>query len=218
MPIREPLRLRLVSAPAQLPVSLNEIKRQLGIDDGFTDDDALLQGFLEAAVAEAERFLRRALITQTWRLHRDAWPSAHGGHSWWDGVREGPISLLERSADELELPKAPLQSVIHVKTYDDADTATTFSSGSYFVDTASEPGRIKLRVGVAVPVVTRTANGLEVEFVAGYGDNPSDVPEPVRQGILMTAAWLYANRGDCGEAAGNSGARALWQRFRVVEL
>lgn len=218
--MREPLRLELVTPPAQLPVGLNEAKKQLGLTDDFTDDDALIAGEIEDATAEAERYLGRALITQTWRLYRDAWPQdlRSDAMPYWEGWREGPQTSLRASAGGLELPKPPLQSVTHVKTYDDSDAATTFASSNYFVDTASEPARIVLRTSANVPVIERVANGLEVQFVVGYGDNQGDVPEPIRQGILMTVAWLYTNRGDCEVASKNSGAIGRWRKYRVLRL
>ncbi len=217
---REPLRLALVTAPAQLPVSLNEAKDWIDIADSETAFDARIQGLIVNATDEAEKFLGRALITQTWRLNRDNWPSVFSrkNEPWWDGVRQGAISELRSPARELELPRPPLQSVTSVTTYNDSDTATVFATSNYFVDSDSEPGRIVLRNTAAVPVIDRVANGLEVVFVAGYGDDPGDVPEPIRQGILMTVAWAYTNRGDCEEGSTNSGARGRWQNYRMMRI
>lgn len=221
--MREPLRLSLVSGPAQLPVSLDQVKAQLRLDDDFTADDAPVMTLARVATEACERFTRRALITRTWRLFRDAWPHARtsttGGGDWWDGTREGALSELPPSRRVLELPKPPLQSVVHVKTYDDADAATTYAAGNYFVDTAGDPGRVVLRDGAATPAPTRAANGLEVEFVAGYGDDPGDVPEQLRQGILMLTAHLYENRADLpDEAVKVSGAVVLWRAYRLPGL
>jgi uncharacterized phiE125 gp8 family phage protein len=40
----------------------------------------------------------------------------------------------------------------------------------------------------------RGGGSLRVEYVAGYGDDPSDVPEPLRDAILLYVAWSYENR------------------------
>ena len=214
----EPLKLELVTPPTKLPVGLDEAKKQLELGDDDTTHDAFLAGLLDAATEECERYTGRAGITRTYRLFLDRWPSDSRAEPWWEGVREGPISMLNTAARDVEIPRPPLLSVAHVKPYDDDDNPTTFSASNYFVDTASQPGRIALRTGAVAPVIERVANGLEVQFAAGYGANPGDVPEPLRQGILMTVAWMFTNRGDCEDAAKNSGAHAVWRKYRVLRL
>lgn len=218
----EPLRLTLVTAPAVYPVSLNEAKAHVRVEDDQVIEDATVTAQIATAAEACERFTGRALISQTWTLHRDEWPTAWqaGPGTNWDGVREGAISDLSSAARALELPKPPLQQVIHVKTYDDQDNAVVLPATSYFVDAASEPGRIVLRNGAAVPAITRTANGLEIQFVAGYGDDPHDVPEQLRLGMLHLIAGLNENRGDSpiGAVITQSGAANLWRPYRVLRI
>lgn len=164
--------LTLITPPALEPVTLAEAKAHLRVDTA--QDDTLITALIVAARHSAENWLGRALLTQTWRLLEDAPPDGRF----------------------LELPRAPLLSVTHVKSYDDADTATTFPTGAYFVDTARQPGRIVLRVSATWPTVLRTANGFEVQFAAGYGPAASDVPAAIRQGLLIHLSSLYASRGD----------------------
>ena len=118
------------------------------------------------------------------------------------------------------LPKPPLLQVVQVATYNEQDEGTVLPASDYFVDRASEPGRIVLRTGAAVPAITRAANGLEIQFVAGYGDDPHDVPEPIRLGLLQLVAALNENRGDCpmGELVTASGAADLWRPFRILRV
>ena len=125
--------------------------------------------------------------------------------------------LEHRLGVEITLPYPPLLSVTHVKTYDDNDVATTWAASNYFVDTTSIPGRIVARDGVSLPVATRVANGFEIEFVAGYGDDEADVPETVRTGILIMAAHLHEHRGDDdpAKAAQASGATSYWRAEKV---
>ncbi len=164
--------LTLITPPALEPVTLVEAKAHLRVESA--QDDTLITALIVAARQSAEIWLGRALITQTWRLLEDAAP-------------EGRF---------LELPRAPLLSVTHVKSYDDTDAATIFPASAYFVDTARQPGRVVLRVGAVWPTVSRAANGFEVQFAAGYGPAASDVPAAIRQGLLIHLASLYAARGD----------------------
>ena len=59
-----------------------------------------------------------------------------------------------------------------------------FSGSDYQVDTASEPGRIKLVPGVSWPAVEADkVNAVQITYVAGYGANETDVPSRIRQAI-----------------------------------
>lgn len=217
-----PLRLTLTTAPALLPVTIDEVKHQLEIDDADTARDALVSGFMRTATDQAEAYTARVLITQTWTAFYDSWPTVpRDDEPLGEGWHIGPSTILDSPGRFLELPKPPLQSVVHIKAYDDSDAATTFAASNYFVDTASSPGRIALRKSVAAPSVTRTANGLEIQFVAGYGDNFADVPQPIRDGILALVAFMYENRGDCppeSQAIVGSGAAAMWQSSAIMRL
>ncbi len=215
--MREPLRLTLTAAPAGPPVGPDEINAALRLDDGQTPEDALIAGLARTAAAACEAFTGRALITQTWTFHRDAWPGATEPE-----LREGLIQGPSPAAAPrfLELPKPPLQSIVHVKTFDDADTETTWPAANYFADTASLPGRLVARVGQVFPTPARAANGIEVRFNAGYCSVPTDLPESLRQGILQMIAHLFENRGEAAPetALHASGAAALWRPYRVLEL
>ncbi len=209
----------MTKVPQMEPLSLPEAKQHLRIDDDQLDDDALIQGLIVTARRTAEDWTGRAFMTQTWTLYRDAWPAGKD-----EGLSEGwsTGAFIESPGRALALPKPPLQSVVHVKTYDDSDTATTWAASNYFVDTASEPGRLVARVGQTFPTTARTANGIEIQFKAGYGDSWNDVPEAIRQGMLLLIAHLYENREHvvtrATVAAVPLGIAALWQSHRIMRL
>jgi uncharacterized phiE125 gp8 family phage protein len=109
--------------------------------------------------------------------------------------------------------------VTSIKTFSDDDTATVYAASNYNVDTASAPGRIVLRNSASPPNPTRAANGIEIIYVAGYGDAPHNVPQGMRDGVLAFLAQLYQHRGDEPEKLlADSGALTFWERFRVVRL
>lgn len=170
------LRLVLTTPPTAEPVSAAEAKAHARIDD--EGDNQLVTALVMAARMACENYTRRAFIKQSWTMYLDAWP-------------------CERS---IEVPRAPLRAVTHIKTYTDVDAATTWASSNYYVDTATKPGRIFLRDASSWPDVTRVANGIEILFEAGYGPNPDDVPQAIKTAILMTFAHFYEHRGDSNEA------------------
>lgn len=167
------------AAPTKYPVSVAEVRAQLGIDTG--DYDARLAGLIAAATEHVETFLGRALITRTYSGFLNWWPSDPGGH-----VRR-----------YINLEKPPLQSVIDVITYDDSDVPTTFTAaGNYYVDTMRSPGRVVLRRGIVWPIPLRMANGIQIDWTAGYGADPATVPEAIRLAILIQVGVFNEARGD----------------------
>lgn len=203
--------------PASEPVSLSEAKAHLRV--GVSDDDSLISGLIVAARNAAETYTRRSLITQGWTLWLDQFPASD--LDWWDGMREGASAITVRR--HIMLPRSPLQSVVSVTTYDDADTGTVMAASQYFVDTAAVPGRLALRNNAVWPVPGRAANGIKIVFTAGYG-LASDVPAALRQGMLAHIAMLYQHRGD-GQGFSSAASIALpdvsvglYQPYRVAQL
>lgn len=164
------MRLKLVTGPTVEPVTAADAILHARLD-GVTDS-AIIAGLIATARELAETYTRRAFMAQTWKGFLDAGPCG----------------------SSIEVPRPPLQSVTHVKTYTDADVATTMSAALYYVDTVSEPGRIVLRDGASWPDITRVANGLEIQFIAGY--TTATLPQSIKTGILNLVAWLYEHRGD----------------------
>ncbi len=211
------MSLRLISAPAVEPLSLAETKTYLRVD--AVDEDAYISGLIVTARMWVEKRIARAFITQTWDYIMDAWPGSQP-NGWWDGVREGPVTGSSRRAVELPLP--PLQSVASVQTYDDADQITLFDASRYLVDTTRIPGRLVLRSNQVWPSVTRAANGIEIRFIAGYGDNASDVPGAFKQALYILVAHWFENRvqvnGQNLPQSAPLAVEALLTPFRKVSL
>ena len=161
------MALTLVTAPAVEPLTLAEAKGHLRVTT--TDEDALITALIVAAREYAETFTRRALITQTWDLTLDSFPS------------------------EIVMPMPALQSVTSI-TYIDVDGASqTLPTTEYTVDIKSAPGRIVEAYGKAWPTTRPVINAVTVRFVAGYGLAVS-VPKSIVQGMLMHIGHMFANR------------------------
>lgn len=178
------MALQLITGPAAEPISADELKLQARVE-GSTED-ALLSVYIKAARRQCESLTQRALITQTWELLLDEFPAC-----------------------SIKLGRAPALSVVSVKYLDaTTGTLTTLDPSSYSVDIATPGGRI--RPINSWPATADRPNAVQVRFTAGYGATSADVPEDLRSWVLLTAAYLYAQR----EAIDTSGkASALPGRF-----
>ncbi len=188
--------LQQIAGPALEPLSLDETKAHLRVDG--SDEDAIIQSLILTSRLHIEAALGLGLITQSWRLILDAWPS--GG--------------------EIKIPMRPLQSVSEVRVLSSNGAAEAIAESHYIVDATSLPGRLVF--AGAMPRPGRKANGIEIDFMAGYGAAPEDVPQPIRQALLMLVAHWYEHRdpveiGTAGVAIPASVSRLL-KPFRLVRL
>ena len=181
----------LITAPTLEPLRIQETKDHLRVDT--TDDDAIIDMHLERARVNVERYLRRALITQTWDVK----------YNWF--------------SEEMIVPLPPLQSVTNIKYIDGAGVEQTLSTDVYDVDTVCEPGRIRRAYGQSWPSVRCQAYPITVRIVAGYGDNPEDVPSDIRQGMLLEIERLY-DRDDRIAQYLKDTAQCLLYPYRIIEV
>lgn len=178
--------------PMVEPITVDELKLFARIDG--VDEDIMLQGFIKAVRGNAERYLGRALISQTITMKMDYWPS-----------------------ETIELPRPPLISVTGVYTLDEDDAETEYSSDNYYAITEATPGLLVLKYSVTAPTNTeRYHGGYKVVFTAGYGTTGADVPQGIRDGLKLWAASMYENRALA--AVPPPEAMPLLSPYRVVKL
>tara|TARA_R110000824_G_scaffold69136_5_gene178081 strand:+ start:2173 stop:2835 length:663 start_codon:yes stop_codon:yes gene_type:complete len=198
-------------------ISVTEIKTQLRIATSDSTHDTLLGVCRDASIALAKENLNRSLINRTLILSLDYLGDEQDVLPDREGITVGPYLTFKKR--KVHLPFSPLVSVSHVKTYDDSDTATTMASSTYYVDTASEIGRVVLRTGETWPDMLRVANALEIQYVAGYGTATSNVPDSIRQGCIILAAHLFENpdlviKGDSATVI-PSLVNACWNPYKI---
>lgn len=146
------MALKLITAPANEPVSLDEVKEHLRVDG--SEEDALIQGMILTARHDVETVGLHMLITQTWDWFLDAWPSRM----------------------PFEIPFTPLQSITGIYYTPRGSSEATFASSNYVVDTYSRPGRITLKSTASWPGdELEVMNGVRIRFVCGFGDTEAEV-------------------------------------------
>lgn len=138
-----------------------------------TTEDPILADCIEAAREYAETFLSKRIITQTWDLTLDFFPSLCGA---------------------IRLPYPPLQSISSITYLDTNGTSTTLSSSLYTADIKSQPGRIYPAWGETWPATQDIQNAVTIRYVCGYGAATSSVPAKVRQAIKILTAHYYDER------------------------
>ena len=164
------MALVLTMGPALEPVSLLEAKAHLRVD--HNDEDTLISSLIITSRLHIEASLGLGLITQSWSLFLDEWPQG----------------------TTVRLPLRPIQSVDAVRLYNEDETTQLIAASGYYVDGKGAPARLVRLGGVGWPAPKRAANGIEIAFTAGYGNAASDVPQPIRQALLLLIAHWYERR------------------------
>ena len=184
--------LTISTAWSETAITLAEAKTHLRLEG--SDDDTYLNALISTAQFAVEKYTGRAITNQTLKLGLDGLPYADDNKYYPEGFFTAPD--INRSLGYIVLPRPPLVSVTHLKYYDEDNTATTFATSNYHVDTQTEPGRLVLKRGKTFPSASdlRTANAYEITYVAGYGSSRDDVPTPIKQAIKLLVAHLYENR------------------------
>lgn len=175
----------LVTAPATEPVSVAEVKAFCKIEEEDTSEDDLLESLIRTARRACEEHTKRACITQTWKMVMDRFYD-------YQGDPDGLTALSYLCGDNaIGLSREPVQSITSIKMTDTVNAQTTVDPATYTLDAAG--GRILLNLGYSWPTDLRDFAAVEVTYACGYGD-AEDVPDPIKQAILLFVAAMYENR------------------------
>jgi len=187
----------LLSGPAVEPVALDDAKAFLKVETA--DDDDAIAALIAGARVHIEAQTRRALITQSWRIVRDTWPD------------DGRVLVLP----------VPLRQLSAVRVYRLDGSTQSIDPAGFIVEAGRAPAALSYANGVP-PAPGRVAAGIELDIVAGYGDDVGDVPADLRQAIRLMVAHWYENRGLIAQGSQvnllPASAAALVAPYRVLSL
>jgi len=206
--------LSVHTAETAYAVTQAEIKAWNKIDS--SDDDTVV-ALIERAVHNwAREYTSRSLTAVTYTLNIDAIYDTD------IPIQEGTYIGIDQDINRrsILLPKSPVSSVTHIKYYDDSDSATTYATSNYYVDTVSVPARIVLRNGSSWPTGLRVANALEIRYIAGYGATTA-VPYDIKSACLEYSAYLFEHRGDLlngSRVLAPTSATQLLDPYRIKSL
>ena len=165
------MSLRLITAPASYPVTLDEAKAQCRVDSA--DEDALLNGLIAAATDYVENYTGRAIVSQTWEL------------------------VLDDFSDAMMITKGPVISVTSVKYFDTNEVEQTIAGTNYALDAVSNPAWLVKASDYTWPDVADGVNNVIIRFVAGY----AAVPASIKQAILLLIGQWFDQRADVSDKA-----------------
>lgn len=163
-------------AAATYPVTLAEAKAQCLID--HSDRDTELQRYIAAATEYCEGICNQTFIQRERVAYFQGFCDPRTG-----------------SRVRLELPWPPLVSVTSIKYLDTAGAEQTLASSVYRAHTGDDlRGYVELLPSQSWPSTYGVSDDVWITCQAGYGPSPSDVPETVRQAILLMVSHMNIHR------------------------
>lgn len=156
--------MKLIIQPSSEPVTLADVKTQLGITDA--NSDALIVRRIIGARRWAENYTRRSFITRTIEVR------------------------MNHFYERIELPFSPVASIVSVKYVDDAGAIQTIAPGNYVFDDYPMVPFVRPAFNVSWPTPRAEENAVRIQYVAGYGV-ATDVPEEIREAIILIVGnWI----------------------------
>lgn len=182
-------------SPTVSPVATAVLAEYLGDIEG---QGLLLSSLLTTATDAVIRHIGRDLLSREWRLVHWTWPI--------NGTRSVPT---------LSPQAYSLRQTIELPYATQADDVVVTVLGEPETDFILQDDRLYFRV---TPAILEPSDdpALVVEYAAGYGESPDDIPSPIKTAITMLAAFLFEHRGECDadEALKRSGAKNLLAPYR----
>lgn len=177
--------------PADPIVTLAEAKTHLRID--HTDDDAYITSLIGVASTAVSERLERSLGVTTWDYRIDSNDICWGF--------------------DIRLPNPPLIEVVSVKYFDADNAEQTYAPANYRAFGIGGQGGIRLTGGASWPSLRYGPEAVTIRYKAGY----DDVPEPIRQAVLLLIGQLFSQRGELVNAnlMEDPAIKALLAPYRV---
>lgn len=160
------MQLTRETAPATVAFDLDDLKRQLRIDGG--DEGAYLDQIAQVATSfvDGQGALGRAMITQTW-------------------------AQWVQNPTTVRVMMTPFQSLTSVKYYDSAGTLQTATVSDFEAIGSGDKVYIRPKDGFTWPNSEDRPDAIKITYVAGYGDDFTDIPETVRHALsLLVTQWF----------------------------
>lgn len=155
--------------PAEEPITTAEAKTHIRVTT--TGDDTYIGTCIKAARHYVEHYTGRPLVSTTYDQYFDYFKSYDIVLYWGNVSAVASVNYAE----------------------EDAGVETELSSANYVVDKIMDRCRIRVAKDVSWPNTYEKPNAVRIRYTAGFGA-AADVPEDIKQAILMLVAEMYEKR------------------------
>jgi hypothetical protein len=199
------VRLNLTTAPTATDlIPISTAKEFLRVT--FSADDSLIGTLITAGMEVAQNYTNTKFLNHTYTLNMESWEDVYVSNSFDGYLYRDVVTNLSTyggyyskytGLSQIVLPYPPLQSITHLKYYDTDNVQQTWSNTNYTVGKfINQKGFIEIKDGVSTPDLYNRSDAIEIKFECGYGSSASDVPQAIKQAILLIVGRMYELRED----------------------
>jgi len=160
--------LKVITQPLVEPVDLADASLWVRYDQTF--QNPVITALITAARIDVETWTNRTLITTEFEYY------------------------LPNLCSSMEIPVSTVQSITSITYIDGNGTEQTLDPALYALDNVSIRNKVYRLPNASFPEVQVQPNAVKITFPSGFGDAKTDVPQNLRQGLLMRLAELYEYR------------------------
>lgn len=161
-------------------VTLAQAKKQLRIEEDFTDEDDLIQSYIDASVELSEKFIGGHILPKIMTIKADAFQNP------------------------LVFEAFPLKEVTSIKYFDADDVGHTMPSSDYVLTRDSEKV-FRIRFKNTLPDIAKRFDAVTYEIKVGM----ATVPNPIKQAVKLQISDMYERREDRVEVVRTASASLL---------
>ena len=168
------MELKVTVAPVRLPLDISDVQEYLRLET--QDDLETIQTLIKSANDVAEHYCNRTLIQTSYQLFHDVLPAT------------GDVGL--------RLARGNIISITDVKIHlKDGGSPGTEAVTDYILTDENMDGKVYPLSGAwSTTGTARYKKGVEINFVAGYGETRASIPHGMILALLQIVGWLYENR------------------------
>jgi uncharacterized phiE125 gp8 family phage protein len=162
------MALKVITPPVNEPVTLAEASLWMRYDQ--TMQTSVITALITAARIDVETWTNRTLIDTTYEYY------------------------LPNLCSSMDIPTSTVQSITSITYIDTNGTEQTLDPTLYALDNISIRNKVYRLPNQFFPDVQVQPNAVKMTFPAGFGADGTDVPQNLRQGLLMRLAELFEYR------------------------
>lgn len=183
------MRYVQIAQDKQNLISLEEAKNYLKIDSDVTEDDALIEMLILAAIRTASKVMNQDILKTTWKA----------------------TAYEMRIPAEIELKRAAFLGVDKIEYKDKDGQLKEISDDKYCQHLGGYFGKVCINASASL---SSCCDNFFVTFKTGM----EFVPEDIKAAILQHLASLYENRGDCGGGCLPAISKMIYSNYMVEDI
>ena len=196
------VRLKLDNAPTGAVITTAEAKEFLRVT--HSAEDTMIDSMVNGAVEVAQNYMNRKILEYEYTLFMEDWNDVYVSNSYASTYRDiltnetiyGGYYSKFTGLPQIILP-FPLASTTFIVKYTDVNRVSQVLTTSFnlFVY-ENQKGFLELKDTETLPEVYPIASAIEITFTAGMARLASDVPDAIKQAILLILGKMYELRED----------------------